>query len=83
MLYLGDVLDAGEIRASLTRAFPDATIAAEDSTGAGDHFAVTIVSASFAGKTLVERHQMVYGALAVLMPRIHALQLKTVTPGER
>jgi stress-induced morphogen len=77
------MLDATEIRASLARAFPDATIAAEDSTGAGDHFAVSVVSASFAGKTLVERHQMVYGALGALMPRIHALQLKTVTPGER
>jgi len=76
------VLDADDLRASLAHAFPDATIAAEDSTGAGDHFAVTVVSASFAGKSLVERHQMVYGALAALMPRIHALQLKTVTPGE-
>ena len=67
----------------LARTFPDATIAAEDSTGAGDHFAVSVVSASFAGKSLVERHQMVYGALSALMPRIHALQLKTVTPAER
>jgi len=77
------VLDAAAIRENLARAFPDATIAAEDSTGAGDHFAVTIVSASFGGKSLVERHQMVYGALGPLMPRIHALQLRTVTPGER
>ena len=83
VLYSIGVLDADEIRANLVRAFPDATVAAEDSTGAGDHFAVTVVSASFTGKTLVERHQMVYGALAALMPRIHALQLKTVTPGER
>jgi stress-induced morphogen len=77
------MLDAEEIRVQLAEAFPGATVAAADSTGAGDHFAVTVESASFAGKSLVERHQMVYGALAPLMPRIHALQLKTITPGER
>jgi len=72
-----------EIRESLTRAFPGATVDAADSTGGGDHFAVAVVSPAFAQKSLVERHQMVYRALAGLMPRIHALQLKTVTPDER
>ena len=76
------MLGAEEVRRSLAAAFPDAQVVAEDSTGTGDHFAVTVVSSGFAGKTLVERHQMVYRALAALMPRIHALQLKTVTPGE-
>ena len=71
-----------EIQQSLAGAFPDAEIEAEDSTGGGDHFAVRITSASFAGRSLVERHQMVYRALAPLMPRIHALQLKTQAPGE-
>jgi stress-induced morphogen len=77
------MMDPSDIRQRLEQAFPDATVAAEDATGAGDHFAVTIVSDHFTGKSLVERHQMVYGALGALMPRIHALQLKTVTPGER
>ncbi len=72
-----------EIRQRLQHVFPDGSVAAADTTGTGDHFAVTVVSERFAGKSLVERHQMVYGALAALMPRIHALQLKTVTPGER
>ena len=77
------MMDPSHIRERLEQVFPDATVAAEDATGAGDHFAVTVVSDLFAGKSLVERHQMVYGALGALMPRIHALQLKTVTPGER
>ena len=72
-----------EIHASLVGAFPGATVDAADSTGGGDHFAVTVVSQEFRDKSLVERHQMVYGALSALMPRIHALQLKTVTPDER
>ena len=77
------MLDAEHIRHSLTTAFPGAQVLVEDSTGTGDHFAVTIVSPDFSGKPLVERHQMVYRALAALMPRVHALQLKTVTPGEQ
>jgi len=77
------MLDADELRQNLEQSFPDARVAAADSTGAGDHFAVTIESPLFAGKPLVERHQMVYRALGSLMPRIHALQLKTLAPGER
>jgi stress-induced morphogen len=76
------MMNPAEIRQSLQGAFPDAQIMAEDSTGGGDHFAVHITSASFAGCSLVERHQMVYRALGSLMPRIHALQLKTDAPGE-
>ena len=76
------MLNAEELRRSLVEAFPDAQISAADSTGAGDHFTVTVVTGAFAGKTLVERHQMIYRALGALMPRIHALQIKAVTPGE-
>jgi len=71
-----------EIHRTLAGAFPGARIHAEDSTGGGDHFAVHITSESFSGRSLVERHQMVYRALGTLMPRIHALQLKTDAPGE-
>lgn len=71
-----------EITRCLAEAFPDAEIRAEDYTGGGDHFSVQVRSASFAGRSLVERHQMVYRALGALMPRIHALQLKTDAPGE-
>ena len=71
-----------EIRESLQSAFPDAVVHAEDYTGGGDHFSVHIVSPDFAGRSLVERHQMVYRALGTLMPEIHALQLKTDAPGE-
>ena len=76
------MLSPEEIRRSLLEAFPDAAVMAEDSTGGGDHFAVHVTSASFTGHSQVERHQMVYRALAPLMPRIHALQLRTRAPGE-
>jgi stress-induced morphogen len=77
------MMDPEIIREELTRAFPEGQVSAEDTTGAGDHFAVAVVSEAFAGKSLVERHQMVYRALTPLMPQIHALQLKTITPTER
>jgi stress-induced morphogen len=42
-----------------------------------------VVSPAFHGKSLVERHRMVYAALGELMRReIHALALTTETPEE-
>lgn len=50
--------------------------------GAG-HFYLTIVSLAFAGKSLVQRHQMVYQALSDLMQdQIHALSIRAYTPDE-
>lgn len=50
----------------------------------GGHFTVRIVSAAFAGKTLIQRHRLIYTALADLMRRdIHALSIsKAKTPDE-
>lgn len=39
------------------------------------HFRIKISSASFADKGRVEIHRMIYGALADLIPPIHALQI--------
>jgi BolA family transcriptional regulator, general stress-responsive regulator len=49
----------------------------------GGHFRVVVVSTAFAGKSPVERHRLVNAALAPLFAgRIHALQLRTLTPEE-
>jgi BolA protein len=49
----------------------------------GGHFRVVVVSTAFAGKSPVERHRLVNAALAGLFAgRIHALQLRTLTPEE-
>jgi len=49
----------------------------------GGHYSVLIVSAHFAGKRQVQRHQMVYQALGSLMQTdIHALIIKAHTPDE-
>ncbi|MBU6492816.1 MAG: BolA family transcriptional regulator [Burkholderiales bacterium] len=51
--------------------------------GDGQHFYATIVSSAFEGKRLIQRHQLVYGALGERMrAEIHALSMKTLTPAE-
>jgi len=45
------------------------------------HYDAIIVAESFAGKTVMQQHRMVYAALADQMQTtIHALALKTYTP---
>ncbi|HCT99023.1 MAG TPA: BolA family transcriptional regulator [Methylococcaceae bacterium] len=49
----------------------------------GGHYNVTIVSSAFENKTLVARHQLIYGALGELMKQdIHALGINALTPTE-
>jgi acid stress-induced BolA-like protein IbaG/YrbA len=51
--------------------------------GDGQHFQALIVSPAFAGKSRVQRHQLVYAALGDRMrEEIHALSMQTLTPEE-
>ncbi len=52
--------------------------------GDGRHWYATIVSASFEGKRLIQRHQQVYATLGSRMhtDEVHALSMKTFTPAE-
>lgn len=51
--------------------------------GGETHFHVTIVSPLFEGENRVARHRRVNVLLAELLAgQVHALQLKTLTPGE-
>jgi stress-induced morphogen len=61
---------------------PDADVRIVDRTGTMDHFNVTVRSSEFKGKTLIEQHQLVYGALkgALKDGRVHAVELKTIVP---
>ncbi|MBC7989512.1 MAG: BolA family transcriptional regulator [Luteimonas sp.] len=81
------------IREALQAAFAPSALEVRDDShrhaghaGAQDgrgHFAVSIVSAAFAGMTPLRRHRAVYAALGGLMETdIHALQIKVHTPGE-
>ncbi len=52
-------------------------------TGDGQHFEAIVVSDAFAGKSRIQRHQIVYQTLGERMRgEIHALSMKTYTPEE-
>lgn len=77
-------MKAEDIAAKIKQALPDAKVELQDLTGTADHWKATIVSAAFAGKSLVQRHRLVMAALAEEMKGpIHALTLDTKAPGER
>ncbi|MGD8514063.1 MAG: BolA family protein [Granulosicoccaceae bacterium] len=82
-----------EMRKRLQAAFDPESIEIEDEShlhaghagaksGKG-HFNVSIVSDKFSGKTLIQRHRMVYEAMGELMQTdIHALSISAYTPEE-
>ena len=68
-------------RASGRAALPDARVAVEDLAGDGDHYAATVVSEAFRGKSRVQQHQIVFAALRGRMgAELHALALQTSVP---
>jgi stress-induced morphogen len=74
-------MDARSIESLIRQALPDAKVEIRDLAGDGDHYAATIVSAAFRGKTRVQQHQMVYQALQGRMGgELHALALQTSPP---
>ncbi len=74
-------MEASEIERLIREALPDAEIRIEDLRGDGDHYAAYVSSATFAGKTRVQQHQLVYAALKGRMGgELHALALQTTAP---
>ena len=81
------------IRERLTQALAPAQLdiiddshqhAGHAAAGGAGHFTVKIVSAQFTNQTPLERHRMVYRAVADLMPtQIHALSITALTPEEQ
>jgi len=77
------MIDPEEIRRRVAGAFPRAEISLRDMVGDRDHYEMIVVSDAFEGKTTLERHRMVYAPLKdILGGALHALALKTLTPGE-
>ncbi|MCS6759952.1 MAG: BolA family transcriptional regulator [Candidatus Devosia euplotis] len=74
-------MDASEIERRIKAAIPDANIEIRDLAGDGDHWAATVISEQFRGKSRVQRHQLVYAALQPDMGgALHALALQTNVP---
>ena len=74
-------MTAGDIEQMIRDSIPDAVVTIEDLVGDGDHYAATVVSESFRGRSRVQQHQIVYAALRGRMGNeLHALALQTATP---
>jgi stress-induced morphogen len=74
-------MDAKSIEVLIRAALPDAQVEIRDLAGDGDHYAASVISAAFRGKSRVEQHQMVYQALKGRMgAELHALALTTSAP---
>ena len=68
----------------IRKSMPDAVVTVTDRTGTMNHLKVSVVSAAFQGKNLLDRHRMIYQALDAPMKdgRIHALELTAKTQDE-
>lgn len=70
-----------KIKELIEAGLPGATAMVEGDDGT--HFQAIIVCDEFAGKTMLQQHQLVYQSLGQLMGReIHALSMQTLTPEE-
>ena len=83
---------AAQLRAALEGALAPHALEIRDDSAAhaghpgaagGGHYSITLVAPAFAGRSRLERHRMVYDAVAPLLAgRVHALQIHAHAPGE-
>jgi stress-induced morphogen len=74
---------ATELKQRIEQALPGAEVSVEDLTGGGDHFRAEVVSERFAGLNRIQQHKLVYDVFgAEVGGPIHALSIKTQTPGD-
>ena len=73
---------ADELQQRIKAALPGAEVAVEDLTGGGDHFRAEVVSDRFEGLSRIQQHRLIYDVFgADIGGPIHALSIKTSTPG--
>lgn len=78
-------MDTDEVAALICEGVPEASVEVTTPRNQDDdaHFAATVVSPAFAGRSLVDRHQLVHDALGERLTReIHAIELETYAPAE-
>jgi stress-induced morphogen len=76
------VPSADDLKQRIEQAMPGANVQVEDLTGGGDHFRAEIESDRFQGLSRIDQHKLVYDVFgSEIGGPIHALSLKTSTPG--
>ena len=74
-------MNAHDVQQLIAAGLPGAQIRVESDDDT--HFAALIIAPQFAGKRMIQRHQLVYAALGERMGReIHALTIQAHTPEE-
>ncbi len=73
------MMDEEQIKQRIETGLPGCQVSV---SGDGRHFQAVVVSAAFAGKSMLEQHRMVYASLgdSFQSEAIHALSVKTYTP---
>jgi acid stress-induced BolA-like protein IbaG/YrbA len=72
-------MDSNSIEQMIKDGIPDATVVVQSEDGV--HFEASVSSRSFAGKSPLQRHRLVYATLGTLVGNeIHALSLQTSVP---
>ncbi len=80
---LDTVPNAEELRERIEQALPGAEVSVQDTTGGGDHFRAEVVSDRFEGLSRIQQHKLIYDVFGEEVGgAIHALSIKTQTPGE-
>ncbi len=73
---------ADELKTRIEEAIPGSRAQVDDLTGGGDHFRAEVVSDRFDGLSRIDQHKLVYDVFGdEVGGPIHALSLKTSTPG--
>jgi stress-induced morphogen len=73
---------SAELQERIMAALPGARVSVDDLTGGGDHFRAEIVSDRFQGLSRIQQHKLVYDVFGdEIGGAIHALSIKTSTPG--
>jgi len=71
-------MQGSELEALIRAGIPGAEVIVK---GEGDHFEAIVISEQFAGRSMVQQHQLVYATLGDRFAgEIHALALHTHTP---
>ncbi len=73
-----------QVAAKIQAAIPDAEVEVIDLTGTDNHLEARVISPSFVGRSLIERHKMIYAAIQEWIDddTVHALAIKAWTPEE-
>ena len=74
---------SNELKLRIEQALPGAQVFVEDLTGGGDHFRAEVVSDRFEGLDRIQQHKLIYDVFGdEVGGPIHALSIKTQTPGD-